>query len=150
PNIAHIYDAGEENGIPFLAMEYVEGRTLNLMTEALPLSTDDFLGAAMQVADALDEAHRKGIIHRDIKPSNLIRSTRGQTKILDFGLAKLSAAAKTQFARSSASGQVPTESRSDTGAPVGSLPYMSPEQSLGREIDNRTDIFSLGAVLYEL
>lgn len=150
PNIAHIYDAGEENGIPFLAMEYVEGRTLNLMTEALPLSNDDLLMSAMQIADALDEAHRKGIVHRDIKPSNLIRSNRGQTKILDFGLAKLSAAAKTKFAKSSTSGAVPTASNSDTGAPVGSLPYMSPEQSLGREIDLRTDIFSFGAVLYEL
>lgn len=149
PNIAHIYDAGEIDGISFLAMEYVEGRTLNLITENLPLSNEELLNIAMQVADALDEAHRKGVVHRDIKPSNLIRSSRGQTKILDFGLAKLSAAAKTKFA-STVSNGAPTESGSGAGIAVGSLPYMSPEQALGREVDARTDIFSFGAVLYEM
>lgn len=149
PNIAHIYDAGEVDGVSFLAMEYVEGRTLNLITESLPLGNDELFSLALQVTDALDEAHRKGIVHRDIKPSNLIRNSRGQTKILDFGLAKLSAAAKTKFA-STVSGAAPTESGSSSGIAVGSLPYMSPEQALGRDVDPRTDIFSLGAVLYEM
>jgi len=149
PNIATIYDAGEEGGIPFLAMEYVEGQTLSAMIERLPLPNKEILEIGMHVADALSEAHHKGVVHRDIKPSNLMRNTRSQVKVLDFGLAKLSAAAKTRFA-TTVSGGAPTASGSDTNVAVGSLPYMSPEQALAKDIDSRTDIFSLGAVLYEL
>ncbi len=152
PNIAHIYDAGQYDGVPFLAMEYVEGSTLNTMVNRLPLPAEDILQVAMQVADALVEAHQKGIVHRDIKPSNLIRSTsRSQVKVLDFGLAKLSAAAKVSFATTVSSG-APTQSEGNSEAKVavGSLPYMSPEQALAKDVDHRTDIFSLGAVLYEL
>lgn len=148
PNIAHIYDAGEEGGIPYLAMEYVEGSTLNHLITPDPLTPEENMQVALQVADALDEAHRKGIIHRDIKPSNLIRNGRGQVKVLDFGLAKLSAAAKLQLA-GTVSG-TNTDSGSLTQGVVGSLPYMSPEQALGKDLDHRTDIFSFGAVLYEM
>ncbi|MCC6392383.1 MAG: PD40 domain-containing protein [Bryobacterales bacterium] len=149
PNIAHIYDAGQEDGVPFLVMEYVEGATLNTIADKLPMDNEALLTIGMQVADALVEAHQKGIIHRDIKPSNLIRNTRGQIKVLDFGLAKLSAAARSRYATSVASGAT-TASGSEANIAVGSLPYMSPEQALAREVDQRTDIFSLGAVLYEL
>ncbi|MBI3681945.1 MAG: PD40 domain-containing protein [Acidobacteria bacterium] len=149
PNIAHIYDAGEHDGMPFLAMEYVEGQTLNSIAEQLPLSNQELLSIARQTADALVEAHSKGIIHRDIKPSNLIRDRRGQIKVLDFGLAKLSAAARIQMA-SSISSAAPTESGGSGKIAVGSLPYMSPEQALARDINGRTDIFSFGAVLYEI
>ncbi|HUQ91839.1 MAG TPA: protein kinase [Bryobacteraceae bacterium] len=149
PNIAHIYDAGEAHGIPFLAMEYVEGHTLSSIVDKLPLSNNEILSIATQIADALVEAHAKGIIHRDIKPSNLIRTSRGQVKVLDFGFAKLSASARMQYAPSHSSG-APTASGSDTRFAVGSLPYMSPEQALAKDVDSRTDIFSLGAVLYEM
>jgi len=149
PNIATIYDAGEEGGIPFLAMEYVEGSTLSSMTEKLPLPPSEIMAVGMQVADALVEAHSKGIIHRDVKPSNLMRNSRAQVKVLDFGLAKLSAAAKIRFATTVSNG-APTQSGSDTKIAVGSLPYMSPEQALAKDVDQRTDVFSLGAVLYEL
>ncbi|MBS1828059.1 MAG: PD40 domain-containing protein [Acidobacteria bacterium] len=149
PNIATIYDAGEESGIPYLAMEYVEGSTLSSLTEKLPLPSSEIMAVGMQVADALVEAHSKGIIHRDVKPSNLMRNSRAQVKVLDFGLAKLSAAAKIRFATTVSNG-APTQSGSDTKIAVGSLPYMSPEQALAKEVDQRTDVFSLGAVLYEL
>lgn len=149
PNIATIYDAGEDNGVPYLAMEYVEGETLSMLADKLPLTNDEIMNAGMQVADALVEAHSKGIIHRDIKPSNLIRNSRSQIKVLDFGLAKISAAAKVRFATTVSGGDT-TQSGSDHHIAVGSLPYMSPEQALAKDVDPRTDIFSLGAVLYEL
>ncbi|MBI4904428.1 MAG: serine/threonine-protein kinase [Acidobacteria bacterium] len=153
PNIAHIYDAGQQDGVPYLVMEYVEGATLNTIQERLPLSATEILRIGMQVADALIDAQRKGIIHRDIKPSNLIQTTRGDIKILDFGLAKL-ISNKTGGYTTTIADSAPTasnpEGASSPEIAIGSLPYMSPEQALAREVDSRTDIFSLGAVLYEL
>ena len=149
PNIAHVYEVGEEDGQPYLVMEYAEGQTLDRLFGHRSLPQKKILQIAQQAADALDDAHEKGIIHRDIKPSNLILSPRGQLKILDFGLAKLSEKRRRRLAPALTS----TGSLSDStlsGQMVGSIPYMSPEQASAAEVDGRTDIFSLGAVLYEL
>jgi Tol biopolymer transport system component/predicted Ser/Thr protein kinase len=149
PNIAHVYDAGQEGGIAYLAMEYVEGQTLDTLVKQAPLPPKMVAEIAIQVADALDEAHRKGIIHRDIKPSNLMLNNRGQIKVLDFGVAKLSQRARM---RSTGSGAITlsTGGTTLTDHAVGSVPYMSPEQASAKEVDGRSDIFSFGAVLYEL
>lgn len=149
PNVAHVYEVGEHNGLPFLAMEYVEGETLDKATAGKPLPAGEVTEIARQVADALEEAHAKGIIHRDIKPSNLIRTARGQVKVLDFGLAKLSQRANRKLAPALATTGRPFESTL-SGHAIGSIPYMSPEQAMAQDLDERTDIFSLGAVLYEL
>lgn len=149
PNIAHIYEVGEANGTPFLAMEYVDGDTLDKSAPGKPLPSSEVLEIGIQVADALEEAHHKGIIHRDIKPSNLIRNTRGQVKILDFGLAKLSDRRRLKLVPVLATTRGAPESTL-SGHAIGSIPYMSPEQAMAKDLDGRTDIFSLGAVLYEL
>ena len=149
PNIAHVYEVGEENGAPYLVMEYAEGQTLDRIAAHRPMAQKEILQIALQVADALEDAHAKGIVHRDIKPSNLILGPRGQLKILDFGLAKLSEKARKMMVPA----LVSTGSLSDStlsGQLVGSIPYMSPEQAAAQDVDGRTDIFSLGAVLYEL
>ncbi len=149
PNVAHVYEVGEHAGLPFLAMEYVEGETLDKATGGKPLPVSEVTEIARQVADALEMAHAKGIIHRDIKPSNLIRTARGQVKVLDFGLAKLSQRANRKLVPALATTGRPFESTL-SGHAIGSIPYMSPEQAMAKELDERTDIFSLGAVLYEL
>src|SRR5438128_508466 len=143
PNICSIYEVGEADGRSFIAMQYVEGETLDLKLTHKPLALKESLSIASQIADALAEAHAHGIIHRDIKPSNIIVTARGQAKVMDFGLAKLVIGA--------------TESEAETqtllttpGAILGTIPYMSPEQVRGEEIDARSDIFSLGVVLYEM
>ena len=145
PNVAHIYEIGEWNGIQFIAMEYVEGQTLAAKISSHPLNLTEVVEIGIQVADALDEAHSKGITHRDIKPANLMLTARGQVKVLDFGLAKVTWA-KGLAATSDLSTVVNTEA----GVVMGTMEYMSPEQVLGKEVDHRTDVFSLGVVLYQM
>jgi two-component system LytT family response regulator len=143
PNVAYIYEIGEEHGLRFLAMEYVEGQPLSVQLARGPLTFAELLSVGIQVADALDDAHSKGIVHRDIKPSNLMLTPRGHVKVLDFGLAKLEASGRNT---------TPDETQLITSAGVvmGTVAYMSPEQAMGREVDHRTDLFSLGVVLYEM
>lgn len=141
PNIATIYELGQADGVHFIAMEYVEGQTLASRIAAGPMGSSQIVEIALQIADALDEAHSKNIIHRDIKPANLMLTSRERIKVLDFGIAKFS---KTDSDKSA------TTYGSNTGLVLGTLDYMSPEQLMGRTLDHRTDIFSLGAVLYEL
>ncbi len=145
PNVAHIYEIGEWNGTQFIAMEYVEGQTLAAKISNHPLNLTEVVEIGIQVADALDEAHSKGITHRDIKPANLMLTARGQVKVLDFGLAKVTWA-KGLAATSDLSTVVNTEA----GVVMGTMEYMSPEQVLGKEVDHRTDVFSLGVVLYQM
>jgi eukaryotic-like serine/threonine-protein kinase len=145
PGVAHIYDIGEAGGVRYIAMEYVEGRTLQDDLADGPLPTDRLLEIGVQVADALGEAHARGIVHRDVKPGNIMTTPRGQVKVLDFGLAKLVDDPLAEHASDLA-----TLSRTASGVILGTVPYMSPEQVLGREVDPRTDVFALGAVLYEM
>ena len=142
-NVAHIYEIGEADGVHFIAMEHVKGETLAARLSGKPVPTKDILDIGVQVADALDEAHGKRITHRDIKPGNLMLTDRGQIKMLDFGLAKMAAT-------SEAGSDAPTEAKTSAGIVMGTVQYMSPEQALGRDVDGRSDIFSLGVVLYEL
>jgi serine/threonine protein kinase/tetratricopeptide (TPR) repeat protein len=144
PNVAHIYELGDAEGVSFIAMEYVTGQTLQSKMTGDPLDVPFIVEIGIQVTDALDEAHSKEIIHRDIKPANLMLTPRGQLKVLDFGLAKFAGPEADSTATSR------RQTISTPGAVMGTVPYMSPEQLLGREVDNRTDIFSLGVVLYEM
>ena len=142
-NVAHIYEIGEADGVHFIAMEHVKGETLAARLRGKPLPTKDILDIGVQVADALDEAHGKRITHRDIEPGNLMLTDRGQIKMLDFGLSKMAAT-------SDPGSDAPTEAKTSAGTVMGTVQYMSPEQALGRDVDGRSDIFSLGVVLYEL
>ncbi|HEX8556667.1 MAG TPA: serine/threonine-protein kinase, partial [Pyrinomonadaceae bacterium] len=141
PNILTIYDIGRADGSHFIAAEYVEGRTLKGLIPGAPLPTEEALGVAAQVAEALAAAHAAGIVHRDIKPDNIMLRPDGYVKVLDFGIAKLT---EPRSSADAAAGQT------ETGAVVGTVAYMSPEQALGRAVDHRTDVFNLGLVLYEL
>lgn len=141
PNIAVTYDIGEHAGADFIVMEYVEGEVLSTRVAAGPLPVREAVDIAMQVADALDEAHSRGIVHRDIKSANLIQTTRGLIKVLDFGLAKIMRPGVSD---------VTQPQMTSAGLIIGTVSYMAPEQALGRTVDWRADLFSLGVVLFEL